>query len=243
MAHGTKIITQSGQADILDINFGCSVRKVIKQGAGAALMKDLPRAASVIDAVRKATNLPLTIKIRSGWDPSGDQAVELARIAQGQGVDAIVVHPRTATQGFSGRADLDVIRRIRNRVKIPVIGNGDICSPEDAGQMMEQTGCDGVMTGRAALGNPFLPAQIESFLQTGTYHEYPVRDILEKMEELTVLYTEYFGEALACKLLRGRLSWFVKGVPGASDFRRQLSGIHSSEHALELIDALRAGLP
>ncbi len=211
MAHGTKIITQSGQADILDINFGCSVRKVIKQ--------------------------------RSGWDPSGDQAVELARIAQGQGVDAIVVHPRTATQGFSGRADLDVIRRIRNRVKIPVIGNGDICSPEDAGQMMEQTGCDGVMTGRAALGNPFLPAQIESFLQTGTYHEYPVRDILEKMEELTVLYTEYFGEALACKLLRGRLSWFVKGVPGASDFRRQLSGIHSSEHALELIDALRAGLP
>ncbi len=235
MSHGTKIITQSGQADILDMNFGCSVRKVIKQGAGAALMKDLPRAKAVIDAVRKATNLPLTIKIRSGWDPSGNQALELAKIAEGQGVDAIVVHPRTATQGFSGKANQDLIRRIKNQAKIPVIGNGDICSPEDAAQMMKQTGCDGVMTGRAALGNPFLPSQIESFLQKGAYHQHSVTDILEKMEELTVLYTEYFGEAISCKLLRGRLPWFVKGIPGASVFRRLLSGIDSSEHALKLI--------
>ncbi len=240
MAYGAKIITQSGHADILDINFGCSVRKVIKQGAGAALMKDMTRAKAVIDAVRKATDLPLTIKIRAGWDPSGSQAMELARMAEGQGVDAIVVHPRTATQGFSGRADQDLIRQIKNKAKIPVIGNGDICSPEDARQMMEQTGCDAVMTGRAVLGNPFLTAQIESFLQTGRYLRYPVTAVFEKMEDLTNMYTEHFGEDIACKLLRGRLSWFIKGLPGASAFRRQLSGIASSDQALELIGSLRS---
>ncbi len=243
MSYGTKIITQSGQADILDINFGCSVRKVIKQGAGAALMKDMKRAKAVIDAVRKATHLPLTIKIRAGWDASGSQALELARIAEDQGVDAIVVHPRTATQGFSGRANQDLIRQIKNKAKIPVIGNGDICTPEDAGQMMEQTGCDGVMAGRAVLANPFLPAQIESFLETGRYQQYPVTAVFEKMEELTALYTEHFGADIACKLLRGRLSWFIKGLPGACVFRRRLSSIDSPEQARELIDSLRTHIP
>ncbi len=239
MEYGTKIITQSRQADILDINFGCSVRKVIKQGAGAALMKDMRKAKAVIDAVRNATNLPLTIKIRSGWNASGSQALKLARIAEDQGVDAIIVHPRTATQGFSGKPNQDLIRQIKKKAGIPVIGNGDICSPEDARQMMERTGCDGVMIGRAALGNPFLPAQIESFLQTGLYQQYPVTAVFEKMEELTTLYTEHFGEDIACKLLRGRLSWFIKGLPGASAFRRLLSSIDSSEQARELIDSLR----
>ncbi len=239
MEYGTKVIDQSGQADIMDINFGCSVRKVIKQGAGAALMKDMPRATAVIAAVRKATELPLTIKIRSGWEPSGAQAMELAKIAEGQGVDAIAVHPRTATQGFSGHADWHLIARIKEAVSIPVIGNGDITSPEDAKNMLEQTGCDAVMVGRAALGNPFLPSQIESFLETGYYETQPIEILCEKMRELVTFFREYFGEEIACKLLRGRLAWFVKGMPGASVFRKLLSGLESTGQALELIEALQ----
>ncbi len=238
MEYGTRVICQSGQADIIDINFGCSVRKVIKQGAGAALMKDLPRAAAVIAAVRKATNLPLTIKIRSGWDPSGAQAMELARIAQDQGADAIAVHPRTATQGFSGRADWNLITRIKDAVTIPVIGNGDIACPEDAAEMMEETGCDAVMVGRGVLGNPFLPSQIESFLNTGHYETQSIAILCEKMREMTIFFREHFGEETACKLLRGRLAWFVKGMPGASAFRKLLSGLESTSQALELIQSL-----
>ena len=242
MERAAAFIDKSGTADILDITFGCSVKKVVKQCSGVALMKDLPLAADILRAVRGATSLPFTIKIRTGWDTSGDQAMALAETAQRIGVDAIALHPRTATQGFRGTSDWTQIRRLKRRIDIPVIGNGDINSPEDAAKMLDQTGCDAVMVGRAAMANPFILSQIESFLDRGTYQNPSPTEIFRKMERLTTLYVDYFGEETACKMLRGRLSWFVKGLPGASGFRHKLSQLKNREQTLEMIRSYEAGL-
>ncbi len=235
MGQAATVIDQAGTADILDINFGCTVKKVVKQGAGVALMRDPERAGQIIRTVRESTTLPFTIKIRSGWDASGDQALTIAKIAANQGVDAIVMHPRTAGQGFKGDADWRQIKRLKQEIGLPVIGNGDINTPEDAARMMEETGCDAVMVGRGAMVNPFLLSQIEEFLSTGKYYHPSPYDIFRKMEALTQLYVDYFGEETACKMLRGRLAWFVRGLPGASAFRRALSRLNSMENAISLI--------
>ena len=155
MAEAAQIVAASG-ADIVDINFGCSVKKVLKTGSGSALMKRPGLAREVLSAIRKAVSIPVTIKIRSGWDRSGAQALEIAGIAEDCGVDAIAVHPRTAAQGFRGKADWKIIAAVKKQAGIPVLGNGDIQIPEDALKMFAQTGCDGVMIGRAAIGNPWI---------------------------------------------------------------------------------------
>ncbi len=235
MAQAADFVEKTGTADIIDINFGCSVKKVVKQGAGVALMKEPTISRSIIKAVRRATTLPFTIKIRSGWDHSGDQAFALAKIAQDEGVDAIAMHPRTAGQAFKGQADWALIKRLKQEINLPVIGNGDINSPEDAGKMRSMTDCDAVMVGRAAMANPFILSQIEEFLATGGYSRPRPDEIFRKMERLINLYVAYFGEKPACKMLRGRLSWFVRGLPGASGFRRDLSALESQPQALELI--------
>ena len=242
MAKAAAFITDLGTADIIDINFGCSVKKVIKQGAGVALMKDLPLARTIIKAVRDATPLAFTIKIRSGWDASGDQAMELAKIAEDLGVDAIACHPRTAVQGFRGKADWQLIARLKQAVRIPVIGNGDIVTPQDAGKMLSQTGCDAVMVGRAAMANPFILSQIEQYAAHGTFTHPEPRDIFRTMESLTQGYVSYFGEITACRMLRGRLAWFVRGFPGAAAFRKELSSLESSAHAFKMIQDFEANL-
>ena len=242
MGQAAAFINDLGTADIIDINFGCSVKKVIKQGAGVALMKDLALAQKIIKAVRNATALPFTIKIRSGWDASGDQAVILAKIAEDQGVDAIVFHPRTAVQGFRGKADWQLIARLKQAICIPVIGNGDIITPQDAGKMLSQTGCDAVMVGRAAMANPFILSQIEQYSAHGTFTPPEPRAIFRTMESLTQGYVSYFGEITACRMLRGRLAWFIRGFPDAAAFRRELSTLASSAHALGMIRDFEASL-
>jgi len=242
MARAASFIHEAGTADILDINFGCSVKKVVKQGAGVALMKEPDIARDILTAVRNATTLPFTIKIRSGWDYSGNQAMTLAKIAQDAGVDAIVMHPRTAVQGFRGSADWTLIKQLKKEIDLPVIGNGDINSPEDGVRMMEETGCDAVMVGRAAMANPFILSQIEELSKTCSYTRPGPGDIFRKMEELTQLYVDYFGEQTACKMLRGRLSWFVKGLPGASAFRSELSKLKSVSQTMTLILNYEMGL-
>ena len=236
MAQAARMVVDAG-ADILDINFGCSVRKIIKTGAGVALMRDVQRAAAVLTAVRRAVAIPLTIKIRSGWTVSGEQAEEIARIAADCGVDALAVHPRTAAQGFSGRADWSLIGRIKAQATIPVIGNGDIAVPQDARRMLAETGCDAVMVGRAAIGNPWLFGQINSLLATGMFAEATAGQRFNAMRRYIVDTVAYCGEDVGCRMLRSRLGWFVKGLPHAVAFREGIRQLKSQAEALMSVDA------
>lgn len=235
MADAAKLVQDLKIASLIDINFGCSVKKIVRQGAGVALMKEPKLSETILTAIRKAIDLPLTIKIRTGWDNSGQQAYKLAQIAQESGVDAITLHPRTAPQGFKGKANWDIIKELKQQVSIPVIGNGDVNSVEDAEKLITYTGCDAVMVGRAAMKNPFILSQIDDFFETGSYKTPSTGDIFRTMEKLTENYVAYFGEEPACKMLRSRLSWFVKGLPGCSAFRKHLSQLNSKDHTLELI--------
>ncbi|MCP4114143.1 MAG: tRNA dihydrouridine synthase DusB [Desulfobacteraceae bacterium] len=242
MARAASYIDAEVDADIIDINFGCSVKKVAKTGAGVALMKDFDNAREIIRAVRKATSIPFTIKIRSGWDSSAAQAFDIARMAEDNGVDAIAIHPRTAGQGFRGRADWRVIKQLKQMLSIPVIGNGDVTTPEEGLAMVEETGCDAVMVGRAAMGDPFIFAGIEALLRGEPWSEPSIRERFAVMERMVDSHVEYLGERVACRMMRSRLSWFVKGLAGASVFRRELTGIESRDHAISLIRGYGAGL-
>jgi nifR3 family TIM-barrel protein len=235
VAEGARIAAHAG-ADIIDINFGCSVKKILKSGSGSALMAKPRVAAKLIETVRKAIRIPLTIKIRSGWDTSGDDALDLAQRAQDCGIDAIAVHPRTARQGFSGRADWSLIARIKAALRIPVIGNGDICSADDALAMFAQTGCDAVMVGRAAIGNPFIFDQIHDLLQGRQPRVPSHKERLVLMRRYLQASVEHLGATRACLMMRSRLNWFAKGLPGAKHFRQAATRISSPEQALALID-------
>ncbi len=242
MADAARIVAAAG-ADLIDINFGCSVRKVLKTGSGSALMKTPDRAREVLTAVRQAVDIPVTIKIRSGWDSSGTQALQIAGIAEDCGVDAIAVHPRTANQGFRGKADWNIIAAVKQQAGIPVIGNGDILTPEDALRMFAQTGCDGVMIGRAAIGNPWIFAGIQALIENReTYLEPGLELRFEGMVRYLRASVEYFGEKHACYMMRSRLCWFVKGLRNASHFRESIKKVATEKQALDLIQAYQSTL-
>jgi len=241
MAQAAGIVEDSG-ADILDINFGCSVRKVVKTGSGVALMKTPENAEAVLKAVRKAVTIPLTIKIRSGWESSGKQALQIAEIAEECGVDAIAVHPRTASQGFRGKADWPIIKDVKEAVSIPVIGNGDIQRPEDALNMIDETGCDGIMVGRAAIGNQTIFAQIGSLLKGEGVKPVDTGQRFEMMRQYLSTSVQYLGEKHACYMMRSRLGWFVKGLRFSSSFRESIKQVSTEEEALERIEAYQRRL-
>lgn len=251
---------RSSIADIIDINFGCSVKKVVKTGAGVALMQNLANAENLIRAVRDAISTPLTIKIRTGWDSSGTQAFKIADIAQKYGVDAIAFHPRTASQGFRGKADWSLIKQLKANMSIPLIGNGDIVSAADALRMVQETGCDAVMVGRGAMVDPFILSDIEELLsedkspnsfkseqcdpsESSSPAASPFKsdknrsiyEIFNVMRELLKSSVDYFGEVPACKMMRSRLIWFVRGYPECSRFRHALTNIESLSQALDII--------
>lgn len=235
MGEAAAIVEETG-ADILDINFGCSVKKILKSGAGAALMKEPEKVTAILTKVRAAVQIPLTIKIRSGWDPSGKDAFNIAQIAENYGVDAIAFHPRTATQGFSGKSDWPLIARLKQEIGIPIIGNGDISEPEDAIDMLVQTGCDAVMVGRACIGNPWIFKQIQTLLNGGDISPIDLLARFNTMKTYLKASVKYFGELHACRMMRSRLSWFVKGLPNSSRFRESITRIRTQEETETLID-------
>ena len=241
MAGAAKIVESSG-ADILDINFGCSVRKILKSGSGAALMRTPDLAATVIRSVRAAIQIPLTIKIRTGWQKNGEDARVIAEIAEGEGVDAIAVHPRLASQGFKGSADWRVIAEIKQMLSIPVIGNGDIITAQDAIKMVQETNCDAVMVGRAAIGNPWIFRQINALLKGEVAPETDLSSRFQMMNRFLASSVAHFGEAHACYMMRSRLAWFVKGMRHASRFRESIKHVSTQAEALALIQGYRESL-
>lgn len=241
MAAAAKIVELSG-ADILDINFGCSVKKILKSGSGAALMRQPDLAEAVIRSVRAAIKIPLTIKIRTGWQKNGEDARIIAAIAEKEGVDAIAIHPRLASQGFKGRADWQVISEIKHTVSMPVIGNGDIATARDAIRMVTETGCDAVMVGRAAIGNPWIFGQINALMKGEEFPETDLPVRFRMMKRYLGASVVYFGEEHACYMMRSRLAWFVKGLPHARHFRESIKHVSSEEQALELIERYRESI-
>lgn len=220
MAEAARIVVDHG-ADIVDINMGCWVPKVAKKGGGAALLKDLDAAAAVVEAVVHAVSVPVTVKVRSGWNADNPTAVEFARAAEQIGVRAVAVHARYADQGFTGQADRSIIRQVKQAVRaIPVVGNGDVFTADDARRMLLETGCDGVMIGRAALGNPFIFRQIAHELRTGeslpepTLHERAQAALHQAELTLSTTKLEPF---VAIRELRGQLVRYVEDLPDARE--------------------------
>lgn len=238
MAEAAAMVEASG-ADVVDINFGCSVKKIIKIDAGAALMRKPAAAEALIKSVRSAVKIPFTIKIRTGWDKSGKQALRLAEVAEACGVDAIAVHPRTATQGFGGTADWPLIAAVKQRVSIPVIGNGDIWTADDALNMIEETGCDFIMIGRGAIGNPWIFREVQARLDGRLLPPANLALRFDTMQRYLAATVEYFGEKQACFMMRSRLGWFIKGLPYSSKFREAIKQISSQKQALTLMQSYR----
>ncbi|MCU0599730.1 MAG: tRNA dihydrouridine synthase DusB [Desulfobacterales bacterium] len=235
MADAAVIVQESG-ADIIDINFGCAVKKILKSYAGVALMKNPALAREILKKVRNAVTIPLTIKMRSGWDSSGKDAFHLAQIAQDCGVDAVTLHPRTASQGFSGKSNWALIAALKKQASIPVIGNGDIAFPEDALEMIHQTGCDAVMVGRAAIGNPWIFSQVHDLLQQKSIKPVDMALRIETMKKYLHASAAYFGELNACRMMRSRLGWFVKGLPQSARFRHAITKIRTCQESSQVID-------
>jgi nifR3 family TIM-barrel protein len=238
MAEAAAIVESSG-ADVVDINFGCSVRKIIKTGSGAALMRTPELAEDLLKAVRRAIRIPLTIKIRSGWDASGEQALHISKVAENCGVDAVAVHPRTAGQLFGGRADWSIIAAVKTNVSIPVIGNGDIMSAADAVRMLDETGCDGVMIGRKAIGNPYIFSSVRARISGDNDAEDDIGRRFDLMIRYLKASVKYIGEEHACRMMRSRLGWFTKGMHKSSQFREAIKQLSSEKEGIELINAYR----
>ncbi len=227
-------------ADLIDINMGCPVLKIYKNGSGAALARDPQYAAEIVKAVVERVNKPVTVKFRKGWDDDNVNAVEVAKAVEQAGAQAVTVHGRTARQLYSGQADWSIIRRVKEAVSIPVIGNGDVTSPQTAKRLLEETGCDGVMIGRGALGNPWVFREVSHFLATGRELAEPGAQerIAVAIEHLHHL-VDYKGEVIGVREMRKHAAWYIKGLPGAAEMRN----IVNEQTTLEgMEDALRGFL-
>ncbi|MBD5459663.1 MAG: tRNA dihydrouridine synthase DusB [Lachnospiraceae bacterium] len=218
---------------ILDINMGCPVPKVVNNGEGSALMREPRKVEEIVSRVSRAVRKPVTVKIRKGFDDDSVNAVEIARIAESAGAAAVAVHGRTRQQYYSGSADWEIIARVKQAVKIPVIGNGDVDSPERAAEMLERTGCDGVMIGRGAQGNPWIFRQVTEYLESGRIPDKPEpAEVKRVIRRHAALLMQVKGEYTAVREMRKHLAWYTAGYPHSALFRRMINSMETMEDLL-----------
>lgn len=243
MAEAAHIVSQ-GEVDFIDINMGCPVPKILKSGAGSALLRDIGLAKEIMSAVAGASKVPVTVKVRLGWDARNIVAVDLALAAEALGLAAVTVHARTKAQGFSGTADWDMIRTVKESVTIPVIGNGDVRCARDARRMLDETGCDGVMIGRASQGNPWIFREAKHYLETGVIPPLPSpADREEVMARHLDEVAGLLGESSGVREMRKHLCWYTKGLPGGAEFRERVNHLATVEDVKGEIAEYFANLP
>ncbi len=236
VAKAVKVVERFGP-DLIDINIGCPVRKVVKNNGGAALLKNPTLAGEIMAAAVENCSLPVTIKIRSGWTKDSDVYLELGKLAEKAGISAIAFHPRSRSDSYKDKSDWSKITLLKQEVSIPVIGNGDINTPEDAAAMLSQTGCDAIMIGRAAMRNPFIFQQIKSYLDDGNIMpDMSIGDKYKLILEHSLLITKQFGERNGALLMRKHLAWYTKGIRGGADLRRQMFTVESYQDICKLFN-------
>lgn len=232
-----KIIEKSMHPDIIDINMGCPVPKVaVKSQAGSALLKDPDKIYDIVKAVKEVVSVPVTVKIRSGWDKNSINAVLVAKTCEKAGASAIAVHPRTRSQGYSGKADWNIIKEVKDAVNIPVIGNGDILSAKDAKQMIDETGCDAVMIGRGTLGNPYLIKQVVRYLEDGVLlKDQSPKERMETCLKHFNYLLEVKPEKVAILEMRTHAAWYLKGLPSGVKIKKILYELKTKEEFINTI--------
>jgi tRNA-dihydrouridine synthase B len=239
MAEAARYIEQEYEPDIIDINFGCSVRKVIQKGAGAALLRDISLLAQISKSVAKSVSLPVTAKIRSGWSEDNINAVKVSKALENEGIRAITVHPRTAVTGFSSRANWEIIGEVKSVVNVPVIGNGGVKTIDDALRMFNKTGCDGIMIGRGALGNPWIFSQITNYFDgKNKATEVILPDKVSMCLRHLLLESEYRGAEIGSKIMKKHYIWYFREFPDASKIREKLVNAKSLKESIEILISL-----